>query len=65
MFFSIFSFFEDVLVQKLSHAMSIYFFYQSDISKYNVKNTTKALLELNRDEKLSPKLYIESQNYSG
>lgn len=58
-------YFEDVLVQKLSHAMSIYFFYQSDISKYTVKNTTKALLELNRDEKLSPKLYIESQNYSG
>lgn len=40
------------------------FFNQSVTSKYNVKNTTKALLELNRDEKLSPKLYIESQNYS-
>lgn len=57
-------YFEDLLVQRLSHAMRGLFFNQSVTSKYNVKNTTKALLELNRDEKLSPKLYIESQNYS-
>lgn len=34
-------------------------------SKYNDQNITKALLKLNRDEKMSPKLYLESQNNSG
>lgn len=58
-------YFEDILVQRLSNAMSGGRFNQSDISRYNVRNTTKALLELNRDKKLSPKIYIESQNYSG